>query len=361
MLKNRIINRDSSGFTLVEMLVVMGIFSIILGGVLKVFDTGNYTYKVQEDVAEMQQNLRVSKMFLEKDVRMAGCDMRELYVYESEVFPLVFQNGAGLNGSDRLVVNYIDHSANSCEGVLPDLTTSGPNGNSYDAAAARVNEELSDSPYDAWDNPFVCNGETYGNTNPFTEFMAIIREADGSKSDIVWVTNIMNNGGGTEDKVQNRPYPNGCPGGCNKIINNYDPGAVLSFFDTRKLKRYAYYVEANALKRDTLAPSDGTTVLSTDIIAINIEDLQFAFGLDTDGDNFVDTWIGDSLPAALSNTQSRQVRLVRITILGRTATEHRGIDIPRPSLENNAEGSTSDGYRRKQLQVTVKVRNLGLS
>ena len=59
----------SSGFTLLEMLVVIGIFGIILAGVLKVFDTSNYTYKVQEEIAEMQQNIRVSKMFLEKDIR----------------------------------------------------------------------------------------------------------------------------------------------------------------------------------------------------------------------------------------------------------------------------------------------------
>jgi hypothetical protein len=299
-------------------------------------------------------------MFLEKDVRMAGCDLRDFRIYETLVYPLIFQNGTGTNGSDKLVINYVDHSVSMCDGVLPNLTTSGSMPGS--ASAAEVNEELSEFPHDAWDNPFICNGETYGGTNPFTKFMAIIREADGSASDVVWITNVMNNGVGSDDKVLNNNYPNGCPGGCNKIINSYDPGAIISFFNTNKLKRYAYYVEDSSLKRDTLNPVDGTTVEGTDIVAMNIEDLQFAFGLDTDADGFVDAWKGESGgDPILTDVQSNLVRLVRITIQGRTGTEHRGISEVRPAIENNSASASPDGFRRKQLQVTVKVRNLGLS
>ena len=88
-----------------------------------------------------------------------------------------------------------------------------------------------------------------------------------------------------------------------------------------------------------------------------MEDLQFAFGLDTDADNFIDSWINDT---DLTDIQKDQVRQVRITVLGRTASEHRGHSEIRPAIEDHAAAGTTDGFRRKQLEVTVKVRNLGL-
>lgn len=353
VLRNAIKNR--SGFTLVELMVVMGIFGLILGGVLKVFDTSNYTYKVQEEVAEMQQNVRVSKMFLERDIRMAGCGMREDFgFYGSRIYGLEFQNAVGTSGSDQILINYINYSVSTCDDILPDLTSTG--GPSPSSSEAEVNEELSNSPYDAWTSEFTCDGNTYGGT-PFKEFMAMIISPDGTQSDVVWITQVQDTGG--TDKVQNAPYPHGCGSSCNMVINTYPEGSTLTFFNPNQLTRVAYYISSdNVLMRDTFDPTDGVTVTASEAIAINIEDLQLAFGLDTDSDDFVDTWINN---ADLTDTQKDQVRLVRINILGRTSTEHRAYENTREEIEDHAAGTTVDGYRRKLLQVTVKVRNLGLS
>ena len=56
-----------------------------------------------------------------------------------------------------------------------------------------------------------------------------------------------------------------------------------------------------------------------------------------------------------------RVRMIRISILGRTASEHRGYDTSRPAIEDNPAAGSTDGYRRKLLQVTVDIRNMGLS
>ena len=92
-------------------------------------------------------------------------------------------------------------------------------------------------------------------------------------------------------------------------------------------------------------------------VAEDIEDLQFRFGLDTNNDDVVDSWV---YQADLTDVQKDQVRLVKISILGRTSTEHRGYSDTRPEIEDHAASGSTDGYRRKLLQVTVKVRNLGL-
>ncbi len=359
--------RESSGFTLIELLVVMGIFGIILAGILKVFDTSNYTYKVQEEVAEMQQNVRVSKMFLEKDVRMAGCDLKSFFIYKDtesgreQVFPFVFQDGAGDNGSDKLTVSYVDYSEDTCGDDLPDLTIDGtmPAGSSE----ADVIENLDDFPYNKWVNGIPCqmdDGTTVTFSGaPFEEFMAIIKSPDGSKSDVVWITQVQ----GGANHIQNHDYPSGQD---NKVVNSYPAGSTITFFNTKKLKRYTYYIQNNVLKRDNLVKDEVTRqdTKTTEIIATNIEDMQFAFGLDTNNDGISDEWIADSDPAhstILTSAQSEQVRLVRITVLGRTASEHRGVKNTQPSIENNHPAATGpDGYRRKLLQVKIKIRNLGL-
>ena len=83
----------------------------------------------------MQQNVRVSKMFLERDVRMAGCGIGENFNYHgSRVYALEFENADGATGSDKLSINYIDYSASTCDGLMPDLTSTG--GSALNAAEA---------------------------------------------------------------------------------------------------------------------------------------------------------------------------------------------------------------------------------
>jgi len=72
----------------------------------------------------------------------------------------------------------------------------------------------------------------------------------------------------------------------------------------------------------------------------------------------VDSWINN---ADLTDTQKLQVRLVRITILGRSAREvFKSTPSSRPTIEEHAGSGTSDNFKRRQLELTVKVRNLGI-
>ena len=60
------------GFSLVELVVAMAISLVVMAGVYKVYVTQQDTYLLQEQVAEMQQNARVAKYVLTKDIRMVG-------------------------------------------------------------------------------------------------------------------------------------------------------------------------------------------------------------------------------------------------------------------------------------------------
>jgi len=340
---------STSGFTLVELLVVIGIFGVILAGILKVFDTSNYTYKVQEEIVAMHQNVRVAKMFLERDVRMAGCGMKNFNMSDERIYALVFENASGATGSDRLTLSYMDYDAGACGSSptgspapcddLPMLTLAGTM--PLSSAEAEVTQDLTHADYSAWDDDCYCGGTVY--TQPKPGYMVIITAPDGSKSDVVFVTGVQPN----SNKIQNGPNFTAEDGITydNKILNSYPAGSTIDFFKRDNFTEVIYDIQDSVLRRNS------------EPIAEDIDDLQFAFGLDTSDDGSVDTWIND---ADLTDTEKDQVRSVRIGVLGRTAQEHRGVSAPRPALEDHAAGQTSDGYRRKLLQVTVKVRNLGL-
>lgn len=68
MLKNK------KGFTIVELLVAITISSVVMASVYSAYYSQQKTAVVQEQMADMQQNLRAAMFYMEREIRMAGCD-----------------------------------------------------------------------------------------------------------------------------------------------------------------------------------------------------------------------------------------------------------------------------------------------
>jgi prepilin-type N-terminal cleavage/methylation domain-containing protein len=68
------LRENESGFTLIELCVVIAIMSIVLGAIYSVFAATNRSTTNNEVIAEVMQNLRNSMDFMEQDIRMAGLD-----------------------------------------------------------------------------------------------------------------------------------------------------------------------------------------------------------------------------------------------------------------------------------------------
>ena len=64
----------NQGFTLVELLVAMVIALFILGAIYSTFLNQYKSYVVQEETAIMNQNLRIALFYMNREIRMAGCD-----------------------------------------------------------------------------------------------------------------------------------------------------------------------------------------------------------------------------------------------------------------------------------------------
>ena len=63
---------DSRGFTLMELVVAMGISMVILGAIAGTFMTQTRFYNAQEQVNEMQQNARAAMDLMTREIKLAG-------------------------------------------------------------------------------------------------------------------------------------------------------------------------------------------------------------------------------------------------------------------------------------------------
>ncbi|WP_035242491.1 prepilin-type N-terminal cleavage/methylation domain-containing protein [Desulfobacter vibrioformis] len=357
--------KASYGFTLLEILVALAISGIILTGILYVFDTSNKSYIIQEDVARMQQNVRIAKYYIEKDLRMAGYGIRGMAFDGSLIDAIFFENNLAdddpdnrLPGTDSITITYMDDDASGCGtggtliacDALPQLLLKAqmPAG----SAEADIQEDLGVSPFSDWRFGCSCNGIDYDSFG----YPAIITSPDGSQSDLVFITQAQDTGGGTEDKVQNHPY-NGFE---NKVLNTYPTNSTINFFNPNSLLGIRYFVDTeNYLRRE----KNGTAFK----VAENIEDIQVAFYGDYNNDDTVNiTDTGDRykevnlVSGVMSSADKAKIRYARVTIVGRTAREHNGIASKRPTVEDHAGATQPDYYSRRVLSFTVKIRNLDL-
>lgn len=65
---------NQKGITLLELLVVLIISGIVIGGIYRLFIAQTRAYTVQDQVVEVQQNVRSAMDILLRDMRMAGFD-----------------------------------------------------------------------------------------------------------------------------------------------------------------------------------------------------------------------------------------------------------------------------------------------
>jgi len=246
---------NQEGFTIVELLVALTLSLVVLVAVYTTFRTQLYSFQLAEQTAPLQQNVRVAKLFLERDIRMAGANMDNVTYEDESLYAVTFDNdnAAGDPGTDKITLVYIDYNggtcgagASSCDD-LPRLTLK--NTMPANSATAEIEEEIGDAPYSLWDGNCDCAGATYG-TPPNDRYRAIITSPDGTRSDVVYITQVSDNGGGSDDNLGNAPYN----GFTNKVLNSYPAGSTLSFFSGTAYTEIEYDLVGGNLRRNGSRP-----------------------------------------------------------------------------------------------------------
>jgi len=65
---------NSKGITLIELLIVLVISALLVGGIYRLFVAQTRAYTVQDQVVEVQQSIRGAMEIMLRDLRMAGFD-----------------------------------------------------------------------------------------------------------------------------------------------------------------------------------------------------------------------------------------------------------------------------------------------
>jgi type IV pilus assembly protein PilW len=65
---------NRKAFTLVELLVALVVVGVVMAAIVSTYYSQQKSYVAQEQVAAMQQNLRAAMFYMEREIRMAGCD-----------------------------------------------------------------------------------------------------------------------------------------------------------------------------------------------------------------------------------------------------------------------------------------------
>ena len=66
--------KTSKGLAFIELLVALVLFGMVVAGIYRLFIAQNTAYVVQDQVVEVQQNIRSAMEILLRDIRMAGFD-----------------------------------------------------------------------------------------------------------------------------------------------------------------------------------------------------------------------------------------------------------------------------------------------
>ncbi len=309
------------GFTLMELLIVLFIFSIVMVITYSSLMTHQRISKAEREYLILSQNLRATADLLANYIRMAGFGTKYSLSYESgnnvngysQVFTAV-DNSDG--GSDRLTIVYANR-------IVGQVTLNQDNETQYSGNTIYIvsnNINLLDNDKKRY---------VFFERNPYNRFYEL-------------QANPVSLG--------NNKYKLIFPQGTH--IDGYNGDNVYA---VRAITIYYKPESREIMISDNIGPPQP--------VADDIETIQFQFGIDENGDGIFDDTDNDGNP--LDNTvppaKEKFLKVVKISILGRTAhPDPKYIDQNSSyRVANFVENlSLNDRhYRRKLVELYITPRN----
>lgn len=413
---------SESGFTLVELLVTLGILLVVVLGVLAMFDLNSRIARTQTHLAEMQQSQRVAQQSILKIARMAG--RGGLPVFDA-VSDIQLPAGVALGVANNVASN-LELGGCACAQVLPGtdvLTVRG-----VFSAPIFLSDPLSTTaftkPGTGTGSLVLGNRTPTGAPQPLDDLARVVRRAQaGNGRDALVMVNTLGEyvvveiTGGSTTPGSGSPVTQVQVSFVKEGGQNTTPYNALSFKGAYPddfgsvayagiLEEYRFYVRdrrANTadadenvlpqLARARFFPNTDVAYLGSDanlteIVADNILDLQVALGVDRDGNGAIaeggapgspstltkdkDEWLfndgADNPDKSIWNVASRDVFYVRVNTLART-------DRPTPQYEAALLDAIEDNdytaapfnrfnlrserlYHRRVIRSIIDLRNL---
>lgn len=298
-------SNHTKGFTVIELLIALAITGIVATSIFTVFQSQQNSYALQDQLTEMQQNLRGAMMMISRDARMAGFG---------------FANWANS-------INNINNNPDRLDIIYADVNVTTTISNPMPSPSAIFDVE---------------------STAGFQDGDLIVI-TDGTAATLMVITHVSD----VASNLQHNPSAAVNPPGGH---NTFPPGGYDAGSSIYKIKYLSYDIDNSdpnhpIMRVDFDGPYGGG---SPQPLADNIEDLQAVF-IFADGDEAA---IYDDADGDPTNDYD-DINSVRITILARADRTDSKFSGQRPAIEDHAAG-VADNYRRWPLTSLIKIRNFGL-
>jgi len=326
---DRIPRHSEAGYSLIEVMYALVILTIALTAVFATFISQQKSFTAQSRVAEMQQNLRQAVEYMSRDIRMAGY---------------------GIPANVTIPNGVIATGVTSIRSLYAKDNTTGP-----DQIYILYFFDMDDNQRSTWNTATMASGAgtvTVDNTGGFLS----------TGGELVIVTDLVK---AQLFQTVSKTATALIFGGAiyNGFADNaYSPGSPPPAPSTVAKARFVrYYIDSTTDPAHPTLMVDRMGGLAHQPLADDIEDMQLAYGLDTNADGIVDAWRNElggpnlSVPAEIP-----QIRQVRLRFIARTRLPEAGWSEKRPALGNRAAGTTADGYRRRTYDIVIDVRNSGV-
>lgn len=356
------------GFTLVEMLIGSVLMLVVIVATLSLFNKSNKTTVDQQQVTELQHNVRAGMFFIQRDVRSSGVGLPQQFA-GNFLEGTDNENQGGPVGDatpDRIVIM----------GNMDDPLNLGIQNYSGNSANVTLDDNsFEQNPYDdAWYIGKIV--------------IVLPRPSSGCvAAEFRQIGGLIHppGGGGFNERFIFQPGQSQLnpPGGLGSICTNssdWDGGSIL----TVEVKEYWLDLTGNYPDPNLVAGQDGyigngngnILYLTQNAVhfplAHNIENLQFQYNGDFDDDGNLDGFFDWDLNWTIE--QRSRISQVRIWVLGRTENAPVSFSgVPdntlhlwrRPTVANTAAGAQSvdkeDMFRRFLLDSTVNIRNMPMN
>ncbi len=325
--------RRPSGFSLIELMIAVTLGMLSIAAVGSVFIYGSRSYKQDDKVSRMQDELRFAMAQLAQDLEMAG--------FYAQVRDPV--NDIDIDSTAVLGSGANKDCGPTTDGGAPSAT----NNWAYrerraaiftrgDATAAQANET------------FPCISTTEFQEG--TDIVAIKRLGNT-------VTSISGSGAFFRTNgVENTIYRSGTPAPTSGTITIYEYRPTVWY-----IRNYSVSASENpripALCRKVLV-GDAMQSDSGGCLAQGIVDMQLEFGFDDNGDGVAD-YFAEYVAAPDPDTVLARVVAVRVHLLARSSEEDHGgyVNQKTYQLASQTRGPFNDGFYRRALSSTVLLRN----
>lgn len=337
--------RHQHGMTLVEVMIAITISLILLAGVMQIFTSSRQTYRVQDNMARLQENGRFAINFLTRDLRMAGytgCASKSTTVTNIVAPPLdtaASFTGGGITGYEytALPIALSATDTLTTSNVRPGtdiiiIKGAAPSGATLSGNMTAVNANVQ-----------------FLTASVASMFVAgeILFISDCGSADIFAATNVSS-GAGTTTIAHSSA--------ANTTVNLSKPYNTDA--EIMRMENYTYYIGTDAANNN--APTlyrkrlVGAAMITEPLVE-GVENMQILYGEDTDTDGAANKYVA----ADTAGLNMNRIVSVRMNLLLRTAEDNLA-NPPQVYSFNGAPVTAADHRLRRVFSTTIKVRNKGL-